>query len=83
MRKIAIATLTALAAISWDCVSHDVFAAELSVRCYARTSVGAMITAFRLSALPGHVPPYTGRTDPTVVRCIGVGTLIHAGANPR
>jgi hypothetical protein len=35
MRKNAIVTLTALAAISWDCVSHDVFAAGVSPRSHA------------------------------------------------
>jgi hypothetical protein len=32
MRKIAIVTLTMLAAISLDCVSHDIFGGELSFR---------------------------------------------------
>jgi hypothetical protein len=36
MREIAIVALTALAAISWDCVSHAVFADGVSVRSHAR-----------------------------------------------
>jgi hypothetical protein len=36
MRKIAIVTLTALAAFSWDCVSHDVFADGVRLRPHAR-----------------------------------------------
>jgi hypothetical protein len=36
MRKIAIVTLTAFAAISWDSVSHNVFADGVSVRPHAR-----------------------------------------------
>ena len=32
MRKIAIVTLTAFAAFSWDCVSHDVFADGIRLR---------------------------------------------------
>jgi hypothetical protein len=37
MRKIFIVTLTALAALSWDCVSHDLFADGMSLRRHART----------------------------------------------
>jgi hypothetical protein len=36
MRKIAIVTLTALAAIAWDCISHGVLADGLNVRPHAR-----------------------------------------------
>jgi hypothetical protein len=36
MRNIAIVTLTALAAISLDCVSHDLFADGVSLRHHAR-----------------------------------------------
>jgi hypothetical protein len=36
MRKIAVVTLTALAAISWDGVSNDVFADGISVRHHVR-----------------------------------------------
>jgi hypothetical protein len=36
MRKNAIFALAAVAAISWDCVSQDVSAGEVSVRSHAR-----------------------------------------------
>jgi hypothetical protein len=36
MRKTAIVALTALGAISLDCVSHDVVAGEASLRSHAR-----------------------------------------------
>jgi hypothetical protein len=36
MGKITIVALTALAAILWDCVSHDIFAGGVSVRFQAR-----------------------------------------------
>jgi hypothetical protein len=36
MRKNVIVVLAALAAISWDCVAHDVFAGQVSMRSHIR-----------------------------------------------
>jgi hypothetical protein len=68
MRKIGIVSLTALAAISWDCVSHDLFAAELSVRPHARKCgrydhcfpVVCLAAPGLCSSLYGAYEPYGG-----------------------
>jgi hypothetical protein len=53
MRKKAFVTLTALAAISWDCVSQDVFAGELSVRSHARKCGRYDHCGFPIACPPG------------------------------
>jgi hypothetical protein len=66
MRKIRVVALTALAAISWDCVSHDVFAAELGVRSHARKCgrydhcFPVVCPSWTCSSLYGAYGPYGG-----------------------
>jgi hypothetical protein len=69
MRKIGVVALTALAAISWDCVSHDVFADGISVRLHAhkcgrydhcRFPVVCLASPGICSSLYGAYGPYGG-----------------------
>jgi hypothetical protein len=65
MRKIAIVTLTAFAAFSWDCVSHEVFADGVRLharKCgrYDRCGFPVACPSGLCSSLYGAYGPYGG-----------------------
>jgi hypothetical protein len=69
MRKISIVTLTAIAALSWDCVSHGLFAGEVSLRPHARRCGHHDYCGFPVAcpsglcySLYGAYGPYGGRS---------------------
>jgi hypothetical protein len=67
MRKIVTVTMTALAALSWDSVSHDLFADGVNVRPHTRKCAGydhcgfpAACPSGLCSSLYGRYGPYGG-----------------------